>query len=139
MPRTLQVVIPRRPKAAKSEAKTEMTETCRKRWSLLYFFVIIYNIFLENTKKQTNFLQKTKKNKTTNTQKPTNTHMHRHTFRNNRRQILLRPPPTHRGGGMRSILKSAAVARRHRHGVYDNGQTHCVNAAGTTVLALSFA
>ena len=33
----------------------------------------------------------------------------RHTFRNNRRQILLRPPPTHRGGGMRSILKSAAA------------------------------
>ena len=35
--------------------------------------------------------------------------------------------------------ESAAVARRHRHGVQGNGQTHCVNAAGTTVLALSFA
>ena len=95
------------PKAAKSEAKTEMTETCRKRWSLLYLFAIIYHICLENTKKNYKLSQK----KTTNTQKPTNTHMHRHTFRNNRRQILLRPPPTHRGGGMRSILKSAAVAR----------------------------
>ena len=51
MPRTLQVVIPRRPKAAKSEAKTEMTETCRKRWSLLYFLAIIYKISLVNTKK----------------------------------------------------------------------------------------
>ena len=50
-----------------------------------------------------------------NLHRDTQTHMHRHTFRNNRRHILLRPPSTHRGGGMRSILKSAA-ARSQREG-----------------------
>ena len=35
------------------------------------------------------------------------------------------------GGMSRKALKSAAVARRHRHGVQGNGQTHCVNAAAS--------